>query len=79
MSTSRLPQSRLDLLRSSLPGTVASLHRRHAAEIPAGFIDDYVAIDWLEWNGGTLRLTAVGENVMRRFEQLAIAEASGRG
>lgn len=79
MPTTHLSQSRLDLLRASLPGAVASLHRRHAAEIPPGHIDDYVALDWLEWNGGTLRLTAVGENIMRRFEQQAIAEASTRG
>ena len=34
-------------------------------------IDDYVSLDWLEWNGGALRLTVTGQNVRRQLlEQL---------
>jgi hypothetical protein len=39
------------------------LHRRRADLIGDGTISDYVALHWLEWNGGGLRLTATGRNV----------------
>jgi len=54
---------RKDLLRASLPSTVDLLHRRRAALIGDGTIGDYVALRWLEWNGGTLRLTVTGQDV----------------
>jgi hypothetical protein len=57
--------SRRGALRKSLPSSVAMLGGRRACDIPAGYIDDYVALDWLEWHGGTLRLTIVGENILR--------------
>ena len=43
------------------------LNGRQADQVDYGFIADYLALDWLEWNGGTLRLTVTGSNV---FEQL---------
>jgi len=33
------------------------LNGRQADQVDDGFIADYLALDWLEWNGGTLRLT----------------------
>jgi hypothetical protein len=57
------PRSRQDTLRASLPATVELLDRRRASEIDVGFIEDYVALHWLEWHGGTLRLTTTGRNV----------------
>ena len=54
-------------LRDQLLVTVDLLDRRRAAEIGAGYIEDYVALNWLEWNGGTLRLTTAGENVRRQM------------
>jgi hypothetical protein len=39
------------------------LHRRRASEIP----DGYVALNWLEWHGGGLRLTITGSNVCRQL------------
>lgn len=56
-------QSRADALRSSLPDVAAKLYRRHADSIGEGIIADMVALDWLEWNGGSLRLTITGQNV----------------
>jgi hypothetical protein len=56
-----------DELRDSLLSTIDLLYRRRAAEVGDRFIDGYVALDWLEWNGGTLRLTATGENVRRQL------------
>jgi hypothetical protein len=59
----RLPRQEL---LAALPGIVSLLQHRRAGEIAEGFIDDYVAMNWLEWNGGTLRLTVTGDNVRRQ-------------
>lgn len=56
-------QNPLDTLRLSLQASVDALARRRACDIDETFIDDYVRLDWLEWNGGGLRLTTVGENI----------------
>lgn len=54
-------------LRESLLSTIDLLYRRRAAEVGDRLIDAYIAHDWLEWNGGTLRLTTTGENVRRQL------------
>ena len=59
---SRREQRRLELL-----STVDLLHRRRADLVSDELIEDCVAFDWLEWNGGTLRLTVVGENVCQEM------------
>lgn len=56
-----------EVLRAALLSTLELLHRRRASEIPAGYIDDYVSIRWLEWHGGGLRLTVTGDNVRRQL------------
>jgi len=58
---------RLEALREALPATVQSLKLRRAAEIAESLIDDYVALNWLEWNGGGLRLTTTGDNICRQL------------
>jgi len=55
-----------ETLRNALLATVDQLHRRRASEIPDGYIDGYVALNWLEWHGGGLRLTITGTNVCRQ-------------
>jgi hypothetical protein len=69
MTPSISPRSspRREALREALPTTVELLRRRRAADIAERDIDDYVALNWLEWNGGGLRLTAVGENVCKQL------------
>jgi hypothetical protein len=64
-------------LSDALLATVELLKQRRAAHIAEGFIDGYVALDWLEWNGGSLRLTAVGENVCKQLagRQVGAGEA----
>lgn len=57
---------RREALRLALPGTADLLARRRASEIDADDIDDYVRLNWLEWNGGGLRLTTTGDNVCRQ-------------
>lgn len=57
------PKSRREVLRDSLLPTVELLSRRQPDQVGEGFIADYLALDWLEWNGGTLRLTVTGTNI----------------
>ena len=61
-----LPHGREDLL-GALLDTVSLLQHRRAAEIGEGYIDEYVALNWLEWNGGTLRLTVTGHALRLRI------------
>lgn len=55
-----------ETLRGALQSSVESLRMRRAAEIPEGYIDAYVRLQWLEWDGGWLRLTPTGENMCRQ-------------
>jgi hypothetical protein len=50
-------------LRQALPETVDRLKQRHADLIDADDIEAYVALNWLEWHGGGLRLTITGRNI----------------
>jgi len=59
---------RLEALRDALLPTVDLLKRRRAAEIPPARIDEYVTLNWLEWNGGSLRLTITGDNICRQLK-----------
>ena len=61
-----LTASRREALLDALLHTVDLLKRRRADQIGEGDIDDYVTRDWLEWNGGGLRLTTVGSNLCRQ-------------
>ena len=57
------PVDRKERLRLALPAAVELLRTRQAGMIEATEIDEYVALNWLEWHGGTLRLTVTGSNV----------------
>jgi len=61
------PVSRREQLRLELLSTVDSLQRRRADQVCEGFIEDYVALHWLEWNGGALRLTVTGTNMCEQM------------
>ena len=61
------PVTRREQLRLELLTTVESLQRRRADLIADGFIEDYVALHWLEWNGGALRLTVTGTNMCEQM------------
>jgi hypothetical protein len=61
------PVSRREQLRLELLTTVDSLRRRRADLVCEGFIEDYVALHWLEWNGGALRLTVTGTNMCEQM------------
>ncbi|SEK62619.1 hypothetical protein SAMN05216359_102447 [Roseateles sp. YR242] len=66
MSVQISAELKLEALRDALRTSVEALQRRRASEIPELLIDRLVRLDWLEWNGGTLRLTTTGENIYRR-------------
>ena len=62
------PMLRRERLRNNLPVTVDALRRRRADLVPEGFIADYVALDWLEWNGGAVRITLTGTNICKQIQ-----------
>lgn len=62
--------TRRGTLREALPACIGMLNRHRACEIPDGYIDDYVALDWLQWRGGSLELTITGKNVLRELAKL---------
>ena len=58
-------------LRALFPSTAALLYRRRADLIGDDMIERYVALQWLQWNGGALKLTVTGQNVCNQFDALA--------
>jgi hypothetical protein len=66
-STVSPPALRREALRDALLATVQSLKHRRAADIDESLIEEYVALNWLEWNGGGLRLTTTGDNICRQL------------
>ena len=61
------PAPRQEALRHSLPATVDLLKQHRAGDIAEIDIDDYVSLNWLEWNGGSLQLTVTGNNVCKQM------------
>jgi len=57
------PIDRRERLRLALPAAAELLRSRKAGLIATDDIDDFVALNWLEWHGGSLRLTVTGSNV----------------
>jgi hypothetical protein len=68
-----VPPERRNLLAGRLPDAAHLLWRRRAAEVPTSDIDDYVALHWMYWAGGTLALTANGQAV---HDMVAAAQRS---
>jgi hypothetical protein len=66
---SETPTARRERLRLALPAAAELLRTRQAGRIAAGDIDDFVELNWLEWDGGTLRLTITGANVCSQLTQ----------
>lgn len=64
--SSSLSEPRREALRNALLDTVDLLKKRRASDIAPSDIEDYIALDWFEWNGGSLRLTDVGRNVCKQ-------------
>ena len=60
--------TRREQLRRELLTTVDSLARQRAHLVSKGFIADYIALHWLEWNDGALRLTVTGTNICEKMQ-----------
>lgn len=61
-------------LQESLLVTVDMLSRRRACDIPEQTIDRFVALRWLQWNGGSLRLTEAGEAMVVKVQAAMIMQ-----
>lgn len=61
------PPSKTDELRNEFLATMDSLGRRRADLVREELIAGYVDLNWLEWNGGSLRLTVTGKNVCEQM------------
>lgn len=59
----RAHELKREQLRDDLLATVDSLRRRRADLVAESLIAEYVALHWLEWSGGSLRLTQTGTNI----------------
>jgi hypothetical protein len=59
--------TRREHLRRELRSTIQALHRHRADLVPGGFVEDYVALRWLEWKDGVLRLTAMGKSICEQI------------
>lgn len=66
MTTSSL-STRTEDLRNAFLFTVDALKRRRADLVSEALIADYVALYWLEWNGGSLQLTVTGRNMWQQI------------
>jgi len=62
----------------SFLAAVDALARRRAGEIPEDTIARLVAMHWLEWRGGSLHLTRVGEIVLMKLQARALLEAEAQ-
>lgn len=56
-----------EVLKDCLLSTVNLIERRRCSEIADGLIDAYVDLNWMEWNGGSLRLTVTGQNIRKQL------------
>ena len=58
------PVDRLERLRLALPAAAELLRTRQAGLIAAREIEEFIALNWLEWHGGSLKLTVTGSNIV---------------
>ena len=70
-SAFRRPPSRHQQLLQSLPVTIHYLERGQSDLIPAGFLEDYVALNWLTHRHEGFRLTPAGEEVCHKLQVAA--------
>ena len=56
-----------ETLKAALLSTASLVERRRCSEIAEGLIDGYVALNWMEWHGGSLRLTVTGSNIRKQL------------
>ena len=62
-AASRFSPQQWELLLQALPANADHLWRRRCSLIGERAVDDYVALQWMRWNGGSLELTVTGKNL----------------
>jgi predicted RNase H-like nuclease len=72
LTTTRAPIN-TEALRNDLAIAVDALHRRRADQVSEELIAAFVALYWMEWNGGSLQLTQTGKNVCDQVRAAARA------
>ncbi|MDF1485319.1 hypothetical protein PY257_09035 [Ramlibacter sp. H39-3-26] len=65
--TSSVSPQRQEALRAMLLDTADLLKKNRASEVSEAAIEDFVALSWLEWNGGALRITTTGRNICNQL------------
>ena len=70
----KVEAARKERLRLALPAAVELLRTRQAGMISATEIEEFVAMNWLEWHGGTLKLTVTGANVCSQGKASSTAQ-----
>ncbi|MEO5687920.1 MAG: hypothetical protein ABIR54_11190 [Burkholderiaceae bacterium] len=63
---------RKERLRQALPAAAELLRTRQAGLIAAREIEEFISLNWLEWHGGSLKLTVTGSNVVSQSRANAI-------
>ena len=69
---------RKERLRQALPAAAELLRTRQAGLIAAREIEEFIALNWLEWHGGSLKLTVTGSNVVSQSRANSIKPTDQR-
>ena len=69
---------RKERLRQALPAAAELLRTRQAGLIAAREIEEFISLNWLEWHGGSLKLTVTGSNVVSQSRANAIKPTDQR-
>ena len=69
---------RKERLRQALPAAVELLRTRQAGLIAAREIEEFISLNWLEWHGGSLKLTVTGSNVVSQSRANSIKPTDQR-
>ncbi|MCW7537823.1 hypothetical protein OOT46_08175 [Aquabacterium sp. A7-Y] len=65
------PPCQREVLRALLPMVERHLLSRRVDLLSPRDLGQYLALEWLEWHGGTLRLTDVGRNVRDQVREVS--------
>ncbi len=63
-------------LCDALAAAADALVSRRASEIAESDREDFIALGWMEWHGGTLRLTMLGQMALVRIRTRMHQEAA---
>ena len=74
------PMKRVPLVTERLCEAFAeaaeALTVRRASRIPEQATNDFVALDWMDWHGGSLRITPLGHMALNRIRNRMVEAAA---